>query len=158
VDVVSKRLRTAIDPLPLPLIAQVVFRAEAMVSVATETTRSREWCKGKRALLVSGVGHHASFRSTAQELGIAVLDEVAYPDHYAYSADDVGRLRKRAVDLKAEVVVTTEKDAGKLRPYLAPDDGSWWAVRLGIEWRTGETAIRKMILDAGPTTSGGAGD
>jgi tetraacyldisaccharide 4'-kinase len=158
VDEVLKRLRTAIDPLPLPMTAQVVFRAEEMVSVATGTNRSREWCRGKRALLVSGVGHHASFRSTAQELGLAVLDEVAYPDHYAYSVDDVGMLRKRAVDLKADVVVTTEKDAGKLRPYLAPDDGSWWAARLGIEWRTGESAIQNMILDARLTTGRGAGD
>jgi tetraacyldisaccharide 4'-kinase len=140
------------------MIAQVVFRAEEMVSVATGTNRSGEWCKGKRALLVSGVGHHASFRSMADELGLTVLDEVAYPDHYAYSVEDVGTLRKRAVDLKAEVVLTTEKDAGKLRPYLAPDDGSWWAARLRVEWRMGESAIRNMIIDARPTTGRGAGD
>ena len=67
------------------MTAQVVFRAAQLVSVATGGHRSSEWCKGKRALLVSGVGHAASFRNTAEELGVRVIDEVAYPDHYTYS-------------------------------------------------------------------------
>ncbi|HEX5550067.1 MAG TPA: tetraacyldisaccharide 4'-kinase, partial [Nitrospira sp.] len=150
VEDVLKQLRSAVDPLPMA--AQVVFRAAELISVATGGHRSSEWCKGKRALLVSGVGHAASFRNTAEELGVSVLDEVTYPDHYTYSMDDVRTLRKRAIECKAEVVLTTEKDAAKIRPYLTPDDGSWWAARLRVEWRTGESAMRKMILDAPPTT------
>jgi tetraacyldisaccharide 4'-kinase len=98
------------------------------------------------------VGHAASFRSTAEELGVTVLGEVAYPDHYAYSVDDVGTLRKHAADLKAEIMLTTEKDAAKIRPYLVSSDGNWWAVRLRVEWRTGESTMRDMILDAQPRT------
>ena len=134
------------------MTAQVVFRAEQLVSVATGSHRSSEWCKGKRALLVSGVGHAASFRNTAEELGVRVIDEVAYPDHYTYSMNDVGTLRERAIERKAEIVLTTEKDAAKIRPYLAPDDGTWWAARLRVEWPAGESAMRKMILDTRPTT------
>src|SRR4030095_14136489 len=105
-------------------------RAAKLFWVATVGYRSSEWCKEKRVLLVSGVGHAASFRNTAEELGVSVIDEVAYPDHYTYSEDDVGTLRERAIERKAEVVLTTEKDAAKIRPYLARDDSSWWAARL----------------------------
>jgi len=150
VDDILRQLRSTVDPLPMT--AQVVFRAAQLVSVATGGYRSSEWCKGKRALLVSGVGHAASFRSTAEELGVSVIDEVAYPDHYTYSMDDVGTLRERAIERKADVVLTTEKDAAKIRPYLAPDDATWWAARLRVEWRAGESAMRKMILDARPAT------
>jgi len=150
VDDILRQLRSTVDPLPMT--AQVVFRAAQLVSVATGGYRSSEWCKGKRALLVSGVGHAASFRSTAEELAASVIDEVAYPDHYTYSMDDVGTLRERAIERKADVVLTTEKDAAKIRPYLAPDDATWWAARLRVEWRAGESAMRKMILDARPAT------
>jgi len=150
VDDILRQLRSTVDPLPMT--AQVVFRAAQLVSVATGGYRSSEWCKGKRALLVSGVGHAASFRSTAEELGVSVIDEVAYPDHYTYSMDDVGTLRERAIERKADVVLTTEKDAAKIRPYLAPDDATWWAARLRVEWRAGESAMRKMMLDARPAT------
>ena len=117
--------------------AQVVFRAGDVLSVAAGAHQSREWCKGKGALLVSGVGHAASFQSTAEDLGVKILGEVAYPDHYAYSREDIEQLGKQAIGLKADIVLTTEKDAGKLRPYLRPDDASWWAVRLHVEWRAG---------------------
>ena len=150
VDDILKQLRSAVDPLPMT--AQVVFRAAQLVSVATGDHRSSEWCKGKSALLVSGVGHVASFRSTAEELGVTVLGEVVYSDHYIYSGGDVGTHRERAAERNAEVVLTTEKDATKIRPYLAPGDASWWAPRLRVEWRTGEPAMRKMILDARPAT------
>ena len=64
---------------------------------------------------------------------------------------DVGRLGESAADLQAELVLTTEKDAGKIRPYLAPNDGRWWAARLRLEWLTGEAGIRKMIMEARST-------
>lgn len=155
VDDVLKRLRSAVDRM-LPT-AQVVFRAKELVSVAAGTTRSVESCKGTRAFLVSGVGHAASFRRTAEELGVIILDEVAYPDHYAYSVEDVGRIGKRASDLKAAMTLTTEKDAAKIRAYLAPDDRSWWAVRLRVDWRTGQSTMRKIILDARTATGRGTG-
>jgi tetraacyldisaccharide 4'-kinase len=153
VDEILKCLRSAVDPLPMT--AQVVFRAGELVSVIGDIHRSADWCKGKRAVIVSGIGHAASFRSTAEELGLTVLDEVAYSDHHAYSANDIGMLRERVVQRKADVVITTEKDAGKIRPHLRPNDSGWWAVRLRVEWRTGKVAVRKMIMDARPTADGG---
>jgi hypothetical protein len=68
----------------------------------------------------------------------------------------VGRIGKRASDLNADMMLTTEKDAAKIRPYLVPDDGSWGAVRLRVDWRTGQSTMRQMILDARPTTGRGA--
>ena len=152
---VLNRLRSVVDPLPMT--AQVVFRTEELVSVMNGAPRSREWCKGKSAFLVSGIGHAMSFRSTAAELGVIVSDEVVYPDHHAYSRGDIRMLRERAVRGKADMVLTTEKDGGKIRPYLASNDGDWWAAKLRVEWRTGEAGIRKMVMDAQPITDGKRG-
>jgi tetraacyldisaccharide 4'-kinase len=145
---VLARLRSAVDPLPQT--AQVAFRAGELVPVATGAGRPIQWCQGKRTLLVSGIGHGASFRETAEALGIQIVDEIAYADHYAYSRNDVEKLGKRADALKAELVLTTEKDAGKLRPYVTPDDARWWAARLRVEWLTGDIAIRNLIMQASP--------
>jgi tetraacyldisaccharide 4'-kinase len=145
VDQVIQHLRSAVDSLPP--IAQVTFRAAGLVSVATAATRALEWCQRKRTLLVSGVGHTASFQATAVELGAHIVDEVAYPDHHHYSVHDIETVRQRALELKTDLVLTTEKDAVKIQPYLEPDDGRWWAVRLRLEWLTGEAVIRRMVLD-----------
>jgi tetraacyldisaccharide-1-P 4'-kinase len=70
----------------------------------------------------------ASLR-TAEELGVSVIDEVAYPDHYTYS----GRrrnVRERAIERKAEVV-PTRKDAAKIGSIWRHGVGRW-AARLRV--------------------------
>ncbi len=149
------RLRSAVDPLPMT--AQVAFHPQALQSVMTGAGRSLESCQGQSALLVSGVGHAASFRTTAARLGLKVLKEVVNADHHRYSGHEVGRLRQLAADLRADLVLTTEKDAGKLQPYLTQDDHQWWAVRLMVVWMAGEASLHRKIMDALSRPRGGAG-
>jgi len=141
---VVQRLRAAVGHMPDPV--QTRFRAEGLVSVTSGESRSLPWCRAKTALLCSGIGHAASFRATAEGLGLRVLDEIRYPDHHLYTMRDADQLRARAGQLKADVVVTTEKDAGKLAPLLSPGDANWWAVRLGTEIAVGEDRLRQVIM------------
>ena len=115
------RLRSKLAPLPAPI--QAVFRPEALVSVTTAVQQPLQWCRGKTAVLCSGIGHAASFRATADVLGVTVLDEIAYADHHRYTSGDLERLRAIVKEVKAEVVITTEKDAGKLAPLLTRGRG-----------------------------------
>jgi len=145
VDHVLRRLQSVLDPLPLT--AQVVFRSEGVHAVIPTIRQSDgEWYKGRTAFLVSGIGHAASFKNMVEQLGLKILDEAAYPDHHHYTNDEVAKIRRRATELKADVVITTEKDAAKLRPCLTPQDTGWCAIRLGIEWMSGESALRQMIM------------
>ncbi len=141
---VVQRLRDAVGPLPDPV--QAVFRPEGLVSLISGESQSASWCRGKTALLCSGIGHAASFRATAEGLGLRPVDEIRYADHHGYSMADIDRVRTRACDLKAELVVTTEKDGGKVAPLLSPADGSWWAVRLGTEITSGEDRLRQLVV------------
>jgi tetraacyldisaccharide 4'-kinase len=153
VDEVVTRLRSAVASMPMT--AHVAFRAVDLVPLSGQADRSWQWCRGKRTLLVTGIGHPASFRATAEQMGVMVLDEAVYPDHYWYGLRDVALLEARADDLKAELVLTTEKDAGKIRPHLTENNGRWWAARLGVEWLTGEAEIRKVIAQARPAQERG---
>jgi tetraacyldisaccharide 4'-kinase len=146
VEQVIGRLRSAVGSLPVT--AQIVFQPQSLQSVMTGVGRSLESCRGSTALLVSGIGHTASFRITAARLGLKVLEEVVFPDHHRYTVDEVNHLRHRVADLHADVVLTTEKDAGKLQPYLTQNDQQWWAVRLTVRWIAGEAALhRKMMAE-----------
>lgn len=154
VEQVIQRLREAIGPFPDPV--QTVFRAEGLVSVMSGEFRPLTWCRGKTALLCSGIGHAASFRATAEGLGLRLLDEIRYSDHHPYATTDIDRLRARAGELKADLVVTTEKDGGKLAPLLSHTDGNWWAVRLGTEITVGENRLRQLVLQSSTCTPVGA--
>lgn len=139
---VGQRLQSAIGPMPDPI--QVRFRPESFWSVVSGASQPLSWSRGKTALLCSGVGHAGSFRALVESIGVTVLDEVVYADHYAYRSQDVERLRARATTLQAELVVTTEKDACKLAALLQPTD-PWWAVRLTTDVTVGEDRLRQLV-------------
>ena len=98
-------------------------------------------------MLCSGIAHGSSFRALADGLGIRVVDEVRFADHHRYSLNDVERLHARAKDLKAELIVTTEKDAGKLGPLLPFGDRAWWAICLGAVVSVGEDRLRRLVME-----------
>jgi tetraacyldisaccharide 4'-kinase len=140
---VCRRLQATLGTILDPI--QVVFRPESLVSAVTGASQPLSWSKGKTALLCSGVGHAGSFRSLVERIGIRILDEVVYADHHAYTSQDVERLRARATELQAELVVTTEKDACKLAALLQLTD-SWWAVRLSTYVIAGEDRLKQLVL------------
>ena len=143
---ISHRLKGAIGTMPDPI--QVVFRPECLLSVKTGALQPLSWSKGKTALLCSGVGHAGSFHSLVEQIGLKVLDEIVYADHHTYTSQDVERVRARASELQAELIVTTEKDACKLAALLQHAD-NWWAVRLMIQVTAGEERLKRLVVGVG---------
>ncbi|MGH7229133.1 MAG: tetraacyldisaccharide 4'-kinase, partial [Nitrospiraceae bacterium] len=87
----------------------------------------------------------ASFRTLLAGQGVRVLDEVVFPDHHAYTDMDMSEVRRRAQDCGAELVVTTEKDAGKIVPLLHQND-RLLALRLGTEILEGRERLERLVL------------
>lgn len=143
VDAVRSRVAGVRSPDAAPI--DVRFRADGLVSVGSSAQHAVDWAIGKRVWLVSGIGNSQAFRRLAMDLGMQVLGETAYRDHHAYGAEDVTRLRTQAARTGAELVVTTEKDAGKVAPLLADDD-PWWALRIRADVVRGEALLRNLVL------------
>lgn len=147
-DVEAIRSRLQGMHLPFEDVIEVVFKPESVVSVLTEERQPLDWCRGKKAWLVSGIGNSDSFRRSAASLGIEVLGETVFRDHHHYGAHDIRQIRTNAQASGADMILTTEKDAGKLPPFLEPDD-SWWALRLRAEVARGEERLRRLVLGNG---------
>ena len=63
-----------------------------------------------------GIGNPEAFRQTLLKLGLNIAAWRTYPDHHAYSRDDVEELRSWARQLPPDAaVVTTQKDLVKIR-------------------------------------------
>lgn len=114
----------------------VDFSVQDFVHVRTGAVQPVQWGKGKRALLVSGIGNPCAFHRTAVDLGITVVGACTYPDHYDYTAKDVEKIVSQARTLQADVMLTTEKDAVKLRLLLDVEE-KMWAVRLTVDEQSG---------------------
>jgi tetraacyldisaccharide 4'-kinase len=124
---------------------EVIFRPEALVSVSTEQSLALSECRGKRAWLVSGIGNSGSFKRSAASIGIRVAGETVFHDHHHYRLEEVRQVAALAHKAGADLVLTTEKDAGKLARLLAPGD-LWWALRIRAEVTNGQERLQRLVL------------
>jgi tetraacyldisaccharide 4'-kinase len=69
---------------------------------------------GKKILAVCGIANPRSFLKTLQSLNPAEMNTISFPDHYSYPADSIKNIKQVAERLKADMIITTEKDAPKL--------------------------------------------
>ncbi len=67
-----------------------------------------------QAVVFAGIANFESFRRTVEELGVRVLAAYEYPDHHAYTQEELTGLVDVAQSLEANAVLTTEKDAVKI--------------------------------------------
>jgi len=123
----------------------VRFAPEAFVDIASGLSRGLDWVKGQTVALFSGIGNSESFRATIAGLGVTVADEVRFRDHHAYRRSDIDRLRAQAGCKGARVLITTEKDAVKVAPWLEAGD-EMWALRLGTEILAGREQLERSVF------------
>jgi tetraacyldisaccharide 4'-kinase len=76
--------------------------------------RPLSWLKGRRVLAFCGLGQPESFRHSLKTLEVELVGLRTFRDHQVYQEKDKHRLLEESVSLKAEVLMTTEKDALKL--------------------------------------------
>ncbi len=72
---------------------------------------------GQRAVAFAGIGRPAKFFATLREAGVELVEQMAFPDHHAYSAADLRRVTEAAARTGSRIV-TTPKDATRLPPSM----------------------------------------
>jgi tetraacyldisaccharide 4'-kinase len=144
-DLVWNSVRKACGPLPEPI--KVIFKADELIRVTTGERRPAARFRETRTLLFSGIGNAAAFHDFAGNLGLTIVDAAVFPDHVRYHRALLNGIRERGKRADADILVTTEKDAAKLKGLLAPDDPCW-ALRLVTDIPAGSERLQHMIWSA----------
>lgn len=99
----------------------------------------------KPVMLVSGIGNPQSFMLTVEAIGYDVNYHIAYGDHHDFTADDVTHMVVAAKDKGAQAIVTTEKDAVKLRDLWNGVDMPLYVLAIGIAFRDKEEEFTHLL-------------
>ena len=95
-----------------------VFAAETIsekcISVAGQDINEADFLKGKRVFAFSGIGSPEAFKRTIESNGGNVVSYRVFKDHYNYQKEDLLTLVDQYEASKADIILTTEKDAVKL--------------------------------------------
>jgi tetraacyldisaccharide 4'-kinase len=73
---------------------------------------------GLRPVAVCAIARPESFAEMLKDAGCGIVEAAAFPDHHAFSAQDIDQLLEVAKRRRASGFVTTEKDAVKLTDDL----------------------------------------
>ncbi|NOZ75085.1 MAG: tetraacyldisaccharide 4'-kinase, partial [FCB group bacterium] len=98
---------------------------------------------GKSVLLCSGIGDPESFKVIAEMLKIRLRDHLVFRDHHSFDQSDLETIKTQSGKLGVDLVLTTEKDAVRLKS-LIPPELPVAALQVGIELTEN---IKKLILN-----------
>jgi len=101
-----------------------------LVEIMTGETRELSALRGTAALAFAGIARPQAFVDLLQSLGAEIRTALSYADHYAYKKPDLAYIFQRAADVKASMIITTEKDAVRLRT-LKPE--GIWGLRIELK-------------------------
>ena len=105
--------------------------------------------KDKRILAFCGIGNPDAFFNTVNGLGCDIVSSKIYDDHHQYTDDCLAGIYEQAGHLKADLILTTQKDWAKIT-QLAPVKKDIPLAYLAIELKfiSGEDKITRLIEDA----------
>jgi tetraacyldisaccharide 4'-kinase len=99
---------------------------------------------GRRLLAFSGIGTPSGFEDTLREIGVIIEEVETYRDHHWYSAADLSAVDARAGQIRADGLITTEKDWIRLRT-LPPTRHPLYVLGVTLRLVAGEEAWRRVF-------------
>jgi len=123
------------------------YRAEGVYPLH-DTDKMLNFLSGKRVLAISGIGYPEGFRSVLEALGMSLVKHIEFRDHHIYRIEEIEQIRKEALNAGVAAIVTTEKDAIRLRAKVGDgtDNPPFCFVRIKAEFLHGEMVMRRRIL------------
>jgi tetraacyldisaccharide 4'-kinase len=130
---VAAEIERVIDNVAPRLQVFVSRMRPSRVLVPGEGWQEPSILAGRRVMAFAGLGRPAGFEATLAEAGAEIATTRWFPDHHAYTDEDLSEVLQRA-KVASAIPVTTAKDAVKLSPespvwvvevVVDPVEGSW---------------------------------
>ena len=130
-----------------PYIHRVILPAETDKTASDKkNSETLDFLKDKCAVAFSGIAHNTHFRQSLEDLSLKIAKFTGFPDHHAYSKNDLKALIEGGSKETNDFFITTEKDFVRL-----PRDFSWPRplVTIGVEIaiQNGEKDFERFLLN-----------
>ena len=114
-------------------IIETIHEPTALVNLKTQTLRDLSFLSEKKICSFCSIGNPDSFEVTLVNLGACLDKNFAFLDHHVYTREDIEGIIRYARENDVDIVVTTQKDAVKLNPFLSLFEGKCTVLSLNIQ-------------------------
>ena len=142
-------------------LAETVHRPVRLVDLKTRGSRALNMIDGQTVCVLCSLGAPAALTATLAQLGAKTKKAFNFNDHYVYNATDIQSVLEYCRQEHVGIVITTQKDAVKLRAlrgefqHVGDVEFLSLDIELAVRDGTGKNAFLQRILDTS-TAKGGA--
>jgi len=127
-------------------ICKCHYVSEGFVDINCNKDISLDGVKGKKGFAFCGIASPKSFNNSLTEAGINIGGFVSFEDHYQFSRDDIDSLISKAKETGSEILITTEKDAVRLKGF-EPISFPIWILKIRMEISEGKEILLSKIRE-----------
>ncbi len=108
-------------------------RIKGLCSLSTQEVVPLHTWEDKNIVVFSGIARPERFKELLESEGILPTEFMTFSDHFAYPPNSLARIREQINRIKAEAVITTEKDAVKLAEFASVLQIPVFYLRIGLD-------------------------
>jgi tetraacyldisaccharide 4'-kinase len=146
--IASNELSVLIDRLSKLAPDKPILRCAHRPTSLTDVEGAPAEQPGGRALLFAGIGNPESFADSVKKLGIEPAETLWWPDHHRYFQPDVAKIAAAARRAGCDVVLTTHKDAVKLRRLDPAELSLLRVVMIDVDYLEDDEKRMNGLLDS----------
>jgi len=122
------------------------IHAPAYVKSIDNKESSLEELKNKKIFAFCGIGNPGSFLATIKTTGAELVGSKTFNDHYQYTKASIADIFEQAERLKADLILTTQKDQNKItRPASSKTEIPLAYIGIEIQFLSGEKKLWGLI-------------
>ncbi len=93
------------------------YKANYFVDIKTHVNYEIKEFIGQKSLVVCGIAKPHSFIAALEKIGLDVSNKLIFVDHKYYDLKEINLIRKKFYETNSYSVITTQKDAVKLKQF-----------------------------------------
>lgn len=109
------------------------IEAQFLQRINEDETLPPEWIGGKKVAAFCGIANPEQFFWMLKDLQANILWQRSFPDHHYYTADIISEIKQMALQHRADLIVTTQKDAVKIEDKLPEHADKFYYLKLGVK-------------------------
>jgi len=119
------------------------LRVQSVIELKSGEETEVETIQGQPVAAFCGIAHLLDFFRTLEQVPVQIVSQSGFPDHHDYSDDVLHSIEKQGKQAAAKMIVTTEKDAVKLKDHAF--DLPVYAVRIALEILEGQEEWDRLL-------------
>ena len=119
------------------------YRPTALTDLDLKQTHKLAQLKKRRVMLLAGLARPEGFRDSVRALGAEIVGEAFFADHHRFTAGELAAVVAQAKRLRANLLLTTEKDAMRLLSGAQPAMETA-VLRIDVEILQGDAVVAEL--------------